>query len=345
MIDFLEAIIPYISGLYTLPWILVGFLVTYLVSLKVERKKIDRVMKKIGLILLYFFVPVLVFRIFLNTQMGAEEIMLIGLIVFVLIITYGTAVIYALLSKPNDKQYLKTVLANQGRSTAFIGGALLGISHWALPTAIFIAFSGISIFAIIPFILTTINDENISEKEKHQAVFPLILRIYPWYFITLGAIIPISIQKAIGGVPDLGNFGTLLHFYTALTIPAALFYVGAGISPSDLKIDELKKIMCTNENKAEEHWVWVQKMLLLLVIVTPLLNGLIFGLLLLFNIITKAWFSVIIINALLPVTSTNMFLLPYGLNKKATAHVITWSTLICVPIVIVLITILSGWSG
>ena len=39
MIDFLESIIPYISGLYTLPWILVGFLLTIGIAKITGREK------------------------------------------------------------------------------------------------------------------------------------------------------------------------------------------------------------------------------------------------------------------------------------------------------------------
>jgi len=54
MIDTLEAVLPYIKGLWTLPWILVGFIVTLLLSRFIGEQKIDKAMKKIGLILLYF---------------------------------------------------------------------------------------------------------------------------------------------------------------------------------------------------------------------------------------------------------------------------------------------------
>ena len=74
MIDILENILPYISGLYTLPWIPIGFAVTIILAKIMGREKIDKIMKKIGLILLYFFVPILIFRIFINTTFGKNEI-------------------------------------------------------------------------------------------------------------------------------------------------------------------------------------------------------------------------------------------------------------------------------
>ena len=74
MISILKDILPYISGLYTLPWIIVGFFLTILIAKFTGREKIDKIMKKVGLILLYFFIPVLLFRIFLSTTFGAKQI-------------------------------------------------------------------------------------------------------------------------------------------------------------------------------------------------------------------------------------------------------------------------------
>jgi len=59
------------------------------------------------------------------------------------------------------------------------------------------------------------------------------------------------------------------------------------------------------------------------------------------NLVSKEWFSVITINSIMPITSTNMFLIPYGINKKVTALAVTWTTIICVPIVVALIAIFS----
>ena len=66
MLYILEDILTYISGFYTLPWILIGFIVTILIARVTGREKIDNIMKKIGLILLYFFIPLLIFRVFLD---------------------------------------------------------------------------------------------------------------------------------------------------------------------------------------------------------------------------------------------------------------------------------------
>ena len=82
-------------------------------------------------------------------------------------------------------------------------------------------------------------------------------------------------------------------------------------------------------------------MFFLTVIITPILTLVILSPLLILNFIPSAWFAVIIINVFLPVTSTNMFLIQYGIDKKSTAHIVTWTTLVCVPIVVALITLFA----
>ena len=57
-----------------------------------------------------------------------------------------------------------------------------------------------------------------------------------------------------------------------------------------------------------------------------------------FGSITSAWFGVIIINSVLPISGTNMFLIPYGIDKKSTAYSVIWTTILCVAIVMLLIT-------
>ena len=74
MIEILETVLPYIKGLWTLPWILIGFIITMILSRFFGEKKINSSMKKIGLILLYFFVPLLLFRIFLGVDFRENEI-------------------------------------------------------------------------------------------------------------------------------------------------------------------------------------------------------------------------------------------------------------------------------
>ena len=130
----------------------------------------------------------------------------------------------------------------------------------------------------------------------------------------------------------------IFKFITALTIPAALYYVGAGISSNDLKKSEIRKLFDFKNKKSINHWIWVRQILFLTILLVPIITIIICVILLFLKIIPNEWIIVIIINSFLPITSTNMFLIPYGINKKVTALSISWSTIICVPIVILLIT-------
>ena len=348
MISILKDILPYISGLYTLPWILVGFVTTILIARVIGREKTDKIMKKIGLILLYFFIPLLVFRVFLDL-FETSEIFFVILVLIVIFFMYFIAFVYA--KHYADKQglknakrnlYIKTVLTNQGRSSAFIGSAMM--AYWPIEAGIVIALVGIALFAIIPYVLAHIHKKE-SEKNgntREIKALPWYLKLYPWYLIIfiISAII-INIKTGIT-TESLGDLGIFLKFYTAITIPAALYYVGAGIHPRDLKISELKKLFGLDRSDENvEHWTWVRNIFILTVVITPVIFVVIFTPLLLLKIIPSAWFAVIVINAVLPITSTNMFLLPYGIDWKSTAHSITWTTIVCVPIVVVLIFIFT----
>ncbi len=348
MIDILKDILIYISGLYTLPWIIVGFVLTIIFARIIGRDKIDQIMKKIGLIILYFFIPILVFRIFLNTDFGKNEIEFAIVVGVIVSFMYLLAFVYAIIKAKSTglkglkkNLFIKTVITNQGRSSAFIGGALLA-SPWKIEAAIYIAIVGIALFAIIPYILSYIHKrENKSKEIKEVQTLPWFLKIYPWYLIIF-VIAAVSIHGLTGlTTKDLGNdYETILLFYSAITIPAALYYVGAGIHPNDLKKTELKKIFNMNKKKQTyDNWKWVRDIIIITVIITPVLTALVFTPLFTFGLISSAWFAVIIINSILPITSTNIFLVPYGIDKKSTAHSVTWTTLICVPIVVVLITI------
>ena len=349
MFDILKDILPYISGLYTLPWILVGFIVTILIAKIIGRDKIDSIMKKIGLILLYFFIPLLVFRIFLDlfspSQVGFV-IIVSAVIILMYIITYFFAKYVAAKKKIKDSRknlFIKTVLTNQGRSSAFIGSAMM--TYWPVEAGIMIAIVGIALFAVIPYLLAHMykNNKNKQEDEKIKAL-PWFLKLYPWYLITFVITAVILNTQTDITIKDSGEIGLIITFFTAITIPAALYYVGASIHPKDLKLSEIKKLISVDKSeKNEDHWSWVRSIFLVTVIITPIIVALIFTPLYILKIIPSAWFAVIIINALLPITSTNMFLLPYGIDKKSTAHSVTWTTIVCVPIVVLLIIIFSTY--
>jgi hypothetical protein len=349
MIDILKDILTYISGLYTLPWILVGFVVTIILAKVTGREKIDKIMKKIGLILLYFFIPVLAFRIFLNTDFGQKQIEFSIVVSVIVFFMYLLAFVFARykanswnLKGSKKSLFIKTVLTNQGRSSAFIGGALLA-SPWKVEAAIYIALVGVALFFVIPYILSFVHKKEIkdSKKVEHVKALPWFLKLYPWYLLAW-VIAAVYIHATTGiTTKDFGHdLEILVMFYSAITIPAALYYVGAGIHASDLKKSELKKLFNLDKsNETGDHWTWVRGIFILTAIITPVLTTLVFAPLFVFGLISSAWFAVIIINSVLPISSTNMFLLPYGIDKKSTAHSVTWTTIVCVPIVVLLIAV------
>jgi len=353
MIELLESILPYIQGLWTLPWILVGFFCTIIFSKMYGEEKVNKTMKKIGLILLYFFVPLLLFRIFLdNVNFGESEIFfsLVCLAVFGLM--YVIAILFAYYKsnkmnlKDEDKwHFIKTVLTNQGRSSAFIGGAMMGIAEWRVFAALYMSIGAIVLFGIIPYILSVLHKRSIKNSDKKTKIhgLPWYLKIFPWYLLSF-AIIAILIHAVYGFTSsDLGSsFSISFKFFTQLTIPAALYYVGAGIHPNDLKLNEMKKLFSLKQKiDKKNHWPWIQSIFVLTVIITPIITAIVFTPLLLLTLIPSAWFSVLVINSILPITSTNMFLVPYGIDKKVTALSVTWTTIICVPIVVFLITVFN----
>ncbi len=347
MIDILKSILPYISGLYTLPWILVGLIATFIIAKVIGSEKIDRIMKKIGLILLYFFVPLLLFRIFLKVDFGSEQIAFVIVTIIILIFMYILAYTYAKymankyrLKKSDSQIFIKTILTNQGRSSAFIGGALLA-SPWYVEAAIFIALVGIALFFFVPFILSYMHKKETNISDEKIKALPWYLRFYPWYLLSFALVAIILHGPMNVNINWDAPVAVVFTFYTALTIPAALYYVGAGIHPQDLKITEIKKLFSLKNNNTKDHWPWVRNIFLLTVIITPLIISLVFGFLLVFGLISTAWFAIIIINSFLPVTSTNMFLVSYGIDKKVTALSITWTTIVCVPIIVFLIYVFT----
>ncbi|MFO7676945.1 MAG: hypothetical protein R6V50_00965 [Thermoplasmatota archaeon] len=350
MVEFLQNILPYISGLYTLPWIVVGFAMTLFFARFFGRDTIDKVMKKIGLILLYFFIPALLFRIFINIDFGQNEIIfsivVLLIMFFMYLIAYFCARYYATKRNFNQQKrqhFVKTVLTNQGRSSAFIGGALLAFT-WKVEAAIYIALVGIALFAVIPAVLSHMHKKESKKNEKqHIHALPWHLKLFPWYllFFVVSAIV---LHAGMGiTTRDFGvSLETIFIFFTSLTIPAALYYVGSSIHPRDLSLTELKKLVDRKQSTPKgDHWSWVRVMFFVTVILTPALTALIFTPLFFLGIINNSWYAVIIINSFLPVTSTNMFLLPYGIDKKSTAHIITFTTIFCVPIIYLLISVFA----
>ncbi|MBN1861603.1 MAG: hypothetical protein JW840_09110 [Candidatus Thermoplasmatota archaeon] len=344
-------VLPYISGLYNLIWIVIGFIVTLLLSFIIPRERIDAIMKKIGLILLFFFVPVLFFRIFFNTTFGIEQISFSVVVCITIFFMYILAFMYASHKTRYLKQsdeirtnIIKTILTNQGRSSAFIGGAMLAIPEWSVEAGLYMALLGIVLFAFVPYILAHFHKKETQQKQSshQQKSLPWYLKLYPWYLI--GFLFAAVGLHALTGLTtaDFGDAGVVLQFYSALTVPAALYYVGAGIHPKDLKRTELLKLLRMGKKRTQDsHWGLVRSIVFLTIIVTPLLTLIILIPLLLLDILSKNWFAVLVINAFLPITSTNMFLVPYGIDKRVTAHVVTWTTLICVPVVVVLIYLFS----
>ena len=349
MIENIQFIIEHISGLWTLPWILVGFILTIILSKLIGQEQINKIMKKLGLVLLYFFVPFLLFRIFLSVNIGLEQIEFIIVTTLVLIFMYVLAFAFAKIKaeqlklKGKDKhKFIKTVFTNQGRSSAFIGGALL-TSPWKVEAAIFIALVGIALFAVVPAILSYWYKKESKKSDEKIQTLPWFLKIYPWYllcFVIAAIVLHGPMQITVKWDESIG--GILFKLFTAITIPAALYYVGSGIHPNDLKKNEMKKLFSLKKNKnTKDHWPWVRNIFLLTVIITPLILTAFFGLIYALGYITSAWFAVIAINSFLPITSTNMFLVPYDIDKKSTALSVTWSTIVCVPIIVFLIYIFT----
>ncbi len=349
MFESLDVVTSYISGLYTLPWILIGFILTVLFTRLFGEEVVNKVMKKNALILLYIFVPLLLFRILLNVDFGSSEINFTIVCFIILTIMYILAYSFAKykvkkmnLSLEEKDHFIKTVLTNQGRSSAFVGGAMLAISQWQVQALIYMIIGAIFLFAIIPGILSYLHKKEIKKSDKASKIkaLPWYLKIFPVYLFAF-AFTAIALHGLTGiSVKDPTDLNRFFVFFTQCTIPAALYYVGAGIHPRDLKIDEMKKLFGIKiDKKLRDHWSWVRTIFFLTVIVTPLLTFVFMLPIYVFGLITGAWFSVIVINSILPITSTNMFLVPYGIDRKVTAHSVTWTTIVCVPIVVLLITI------
>lgn len=350
MIELLDTATNYISGLYTLPWILIGFLITMALAKFYGDEKVDRTMKKIGLVLLYVFIPLLLFKILLGVDFQQNEISFTIACFIILIFMYILAFVFAeykakkMKLKEKDKaHYIKTVLVSQGRSSAFVGGAMLAFDQWRVLATLYMIIGAIFLFAIILYILSYIHKKEMKNSHESSKInaLPGYLQFFPIYLLCFAAA-AIILHSSTGITPkDLGDFGVVFSFFTALTIPAALYYVGAGIHIRDIKdmINRLKKKQI--EKQSQQNWIWTKNILFLTVVITSLLTFIIFGILLALNLVSKEWFAVITINSIMPITSTNMFLIPYGINKKVTALSVTWTTITCVPIVVILIAVFS----
>lgn len=347
MLEFLDTVTNYISGLYTLPWILVGFIITVLFTRLLGEERVNKAMKRNALILLYVFVPLLLFRILINVDFGSNEIIFTATCFVILTLIYILAYFFAKykvkkmeLSEAEKNNFIKTVLTNQGRSSAFVGGAMLAISEWQVQALIYMIIGAIFLFAIIPGILSILHKKEIKKSDKTKiSALPWYLKIFPVYLFAF-AIAAVALHGLIGvTTKDSTDFNRLFVFITQCTIPAALYYVGSGIHPRDLKTDELKKLFGAKISKVKNHWPWVRTIFLLTVVITPILTLAVMLPIYLFGLVSSAWFAVIVINSILPITSTNMFLVPYGIDRKVTAHSVTWTTIFCVPIVVLLISV------
>ncbi|KAL0248021.1 hypothetical protein GEMRC1_003260 [Eukaryota sp. GEM-RC1] len=143
-------IVPYISGLWALPWIVLGFFVNHFLVKTFTADSVGRRMKLFGRILLFVFIPLLIFRLFLNVEFGLSELSFSVISMLVTSILYTVS--YILSSKQSNKLslstsdsslFIKSCFTNQGRSSAFIGGALLAVEPWSIPAALFIALYGV----------------------------------------------------------------------------------------------------------------------------------------------------------------------------------------------------------
>jgi hypothetical protein len=238
-----------------------------------------------------------------------------------------------------ETQFIKTVIVNQGRGAAFVGSAMLAIEEIRVSAAIYITLLGIFLFALIPYVLSLLHKKGIKGNVKEQNSLPLHIRVFPWYLLIfpISAII-IHSYTGITTTDSSHNWDRILNLLAAITIPAALYYVGSGIRMKDLSKTELKKLFFGKENG---YLTWVREIIFLTLVITPVIVAVIFGILLIIHIIPYQWFVVLILNAILPISSTNMFLVPYGINKKVTALSVTWTTVFSIPFFVLLLYIFS----
>ncbi|MFO7949921.1 MAG: hypothetical protein R6U36_06090 [Candidatus Fermentibacteraceae bacterium] len=350
MTDMMRAVMPYLGGLWTLPWIPVGFLVTVLLSRWLGEERVHAGMRRTGLVLLFVFIPLLLFRIFLNIDFGRQELCFAAVTVVVLVLMYLISWMFGRLEAGDlelrgdrRRTFVKTILTNQGRSAAFVGGMILAIDEWSVPAAIYISLVGIGLFAVIPHMLSVMHDREVRDGDSEKvSALPWSLRMYPWYLVSF-PVAAVALHGHTGiTMSDLGETGIVLHFLSALTIPAGLYYVGSGMHPEQLRLGEMRKMFSLTRGSSsgrELHWSIARNSFFSTLIVTPAVLCLIFGALMYAGLVAKEWFAVIVLNSIMPITSTNMFLVPYGIDRRGTALAITWTTLVSVPVLILLIPV------
>lgn len=323
----------------------IGFIANILLSNTFGEERINNLMKKIGVVLLFIFIPLLVFKLFLNIDFKEEQIDFTILSCIVMAFLYIIAYLYAIKKSKKirengrETQFIKTVIVNQGRGAAFVGSAMLAIEEIRVSAAIYITLLGIFLFALIPYVLSLLHKKEIKGNVEEQSPLPLHIRVFPWYLLIfpISAVI-IHSYTGITTTDSSDNWERILNLLAAITIPAALYYVGSGIRVKDLSKTELKKLFFGKDNG---YLTWVREIIFLTLFITPVIVAIIFGTLLIINLIPLQWFVVLILNAILPISSTHMFLVPYGINKKVTALSITWTTVFSIPIFVLLLYVFS----
>ncbi|KAL0213036.1 hypothetical protein RCL1_006662 [Eukaryota sp. TZLM3-RCL] len=467
-------VIHYLSGVYALPWLVVGFILNSLFTRWCCPLKVQRFMKIFGNFLLYVLIPLLIFRLFLSVDFDTYAVIFsiisalsIGLMYFVSYIYARYSARRLEMSPKESKVYIKSIFTNQGRSSIFIGGALLSIEEWSFYAAIYLSIFGAFLFAVTPFILTgmaktgencqedeekemdvirsvpldtlsrkvngnhynrsspcsfdsleyndishsisdnvetivstnnnnnetdSVSDDlsNMSTKDEtcevlndkadlcqgdecdlqcikvdevegesmdevavpvevpsSQLALPLGLRIFP--AVLMVTIISSIVLRRLTGTSfsAWGNIGSFLHFLSALTVPFGLYFAGAGIKTRDLSWSNLVLYLwpskLTTQNRSEiQSILIIRGSLFTTLVLCPLIIGLIFFLLQVFGVASSAWFCVMFLNSLLPITSTNVFLVDYGLSLSGVSISVSMSTIIAVPLVFSLIPVFDS---
>lgn len=309
-------------------------------------RRVAAAVKKVGLVLLFAFIPVLLFKLFLNINFRAKELDFAVLALAVMAFLYLVAYLYGRRQAPRFTDdggerlhFMKTTIVNQGRSAAFFGSAILAIEELRIPAAIYITLLGIYLFAIVPYILAHLHGREAAASETKNPL-PRFLRIFPWYLAAF-PVAAIVIHAQTGVTTSTYEWGVLLEFAAAITIPAALYYVGSSIKLSDVTPEKLRQLFCGHTGELAK----VRMLLLLTMVITPVIVAALFGSLWLLGLIPATWLAVLLLNAVLPITSTNMFLVPYGINEKVTALAVTWSTLFSLPLFVVLLYVMTQVFG